>query len=63
MTRFLLTADLHQFIPKWEQLVAATIQERPHFVLIAGDLLPKTTHESVHRTCFVLSKTISPCSV
>lgn len=44
MTRFLLTADLHQFIPKWEQLVAAALRERPHFLLIAGDLLPKTTH-------------------
>jgi len=44
MTRFLLTADLHQFIPKWEQLVEATLRERPDFVLIAGDLLPKTTH-------------------
>ena len=43
MTRFLLTADWHQFIPKWDQLVAATIQERPHFFLIASDLLPKTT--------------------
>jgi len=42
MTRFLLTADLHQFIPKWEQLVEATFQERPDFVLIAGELLPKT---------------------
>ena len=44
MTRFLLTADLHQFIPKWEQLVEATLRERPDFLLIAGDLLPKTTH-------------------
>lgn len=43
MTRFLLTANLHQFIPKWEQLVAAAFRERPHFLLIAGDLLPKTT--------------------
>lgn len=55
MARFLLTADLHQFIPKWEQLVAATLQERPHFLLIAGDLLPKTTHIEANQPLFRLS--------
>lgn len=49
MTRFLLTADLHQFIPKWKQLVEAAVQERAHFILIAGDLLPKTTHAEQRR--------------
>lgn len=41
-TTFLLTADLHQHIPKWTQLVDAVQRDRPQFVLIAGDLLPKT---------------------
>ena len=41
-TTFLLTADLHQYIPKWTQLMDAVQRDRPQFVLIAGDLLPKT---------------------
>jgi Icc-related predicted phosphoesterase len=41
MTKLLLTTDLHQHIPKWPALVKAASQERPDFVLIAGDLLPK----------------------
>jgi Icc-related predicted phosphoesterase len=39
--RLLLTSDLHQRIEKWSDLVAGVRQERPRFVLIAGDLLPK----------------------
>ncbi len=39
--KFVITADLHQDIRKWGQLVAAVERESPRFVLIAGDLLPK----------------------
>jgi len=39
---FLLTSDIHQHIPKWKQLVAAVQRDEPRFVLIAGDLLPKS---------------------
>jgi len=38
----LLTADIHQYIAKWEDLAAIVERERPDFVLIAGDLFPKT---------------------
>ena len=38
----LVTCDLHQWIEKWAQLVKAVGKEKPRFVLIAGDLLPKT---------------------
>lgn len=41
-TTFLLTSDIHQHIPKWKQLVAAVERDAPRFVLIAGDLLPKS---------------------
>ncbi len=37
----ILTSDLHQMITKWDDLVKAVELERPRFVLIAGDLLPK----------------------
>jgi Icc-related predicted phosphoesterase len=40
--KFLLTNDIHQHIPKWNQLVAAVQRDEPRFVLIAGDLLPKS---------------------
>jgi Icc-related predicted phosphoesterase len=40
-TRFIITSDLHQDIRKWEQLVRVVEQEKPRFVLVAGDLLPK----------------------
>ena len=39
--KFLLTADLHQHIQKWQDLVDETIDYQPDYVLIAGDLLPK----------------------
>jgi Icc-related predicted phosphoesterase len=40
-TPFIITSDLHQDIGKWRDLVRAVAQEKPRFVLIAGDLLPK----------------------
>ena len=40
--RLLLTNDIHQFIAKWEQLSSIVKEEKPNFVLIAGDLFPKT---------------------
>ena len=39
--KLLLTSDLHQLISKWLQLERVVRSERPHLVLIAGDLLPK----------------------
>jgi len=39
--KLLLTSDLHQWIPKWDGLVATVAVVRPRFVLVAGDLLPK----------------------
>ena len=40
-TKFIITADIHQDIRKWEHLVRVVAREKPRFVLIAGDLLPK----------------------
>ena len=42
LTRVLLTSDIHQHIAKWEQLASRVEEEKPNYVLIAGDLLPKT---------------------
>lgn len=39
--KLVITSDLHQRIAKWHDLVSAVETERPRFVLIAGDLLPK----------------------
>jgi Icc-related predicted phosphoesterase len=39
--KLLITSDLHQRIQKWNDFVPAVEAERPRFVLIAGDLLPK----------------------
>ena len=39
--KMILTSDLHQMIGKWDDLVSLVQLERPRFVLIAGDLLPK----------------------
>ncbi len=39
--KLILTSDLHQRIQKWGDLVSAVQREKPGFVLIAGDLLPK----------------------
>ena len=41
--KIVLTSDLHQRITKWNDLVPLVETERPRFVLIAGDLLPKGT--------------------
>lgn len=38
--KLLITNDLHQCLPKWEQLVRCVEDEHPAFVLVAGDLLP-----------------------
>jgi Icc-related predicted phosphoesterase len=40
-TKFIITSDLHQSIGKWRDLVRVVEQEKPRFVLVAGDLLPK----------------------
>jgi len=40
--KILVTCDLHQWIPKWKELVKVVAREKPRFVLIAGDLLPKS---------------------
>jgi Icc-related predicted phosphoesterase len=47
--RLLLTSDLHQWIPKWAALVSACATERPDFVVLAGDLLPKGDHADQRR--------------
>jgi Icc-related predicted phosphoesterase len=39
--KLVITSDLHQRIAKWNDLVLTVETERPRFVLIAGDLLPK----------------------
>jgi Icc-related predicted phosphoesterase len=39
--RIIITSDLHQSIGKWHDLVRVVEQEKPRFVLVAGDLLPK----------------------
>jgi Icc-related predicted phosphoesterase len=39
--KILVTSDLHQWIPKWKDLVKIVGKEKPRFILIAGDLLPK----------------------
>ena len=50
--KFILTSDLHQHIEKWHDLVAVVRGEKPRFVLIAGDLLPKLTDFSGQREFF-----------
>lgn len=50
--KILLTSDLHQRIEKWDALVCAVQREKPRFVLIAGDLLPKTDAVSEQREFF-----------
>lgn len=41
MKRLLITTDLHQRREKWDLLVKAAADEKPAFLLIAGDILPK----------------------
>jgi len=50
--KFLVTGDLHQWIEKWEELVKVVGKEKPRFVLIAGDLLPKTGGYTAQRDFF-----------
>jgi len=47
VTRLLITTDLHQHPAKWALLVDAALEEKPGFILIAGDILPK--HEGFGR--------------
>lgn len=39
--KLVITSDLHQDIGKWDELLPTAAAERPRFMLIAGDLLPK----------------------
>ena len=50
--KFILTSDLHQRIQKWGDLVSAVQREKPRFVLIAGDLLPKVETVSLQAAFF-----------
>lgn len=50
--KLILTSDLHQRIEKWQDLVDAVKGERPRFVLIAGDLLPKLTNVAGQKKFF-----------
>ena len=48
----ILTSDLHQRIEKWRDLADVVCAEKPRFVLIAGDLLPKLTNFNGQRNFF-----------
>ena len=50
--RLIVCSDLHQWIPKWEELVMAVRKIKPRFVLIAGDLLPKLGSYESQKNCF-----------
>jgi Icc-related predicted phosphoesterase len=50
--KILITSDLHQWIPKWKDLVKVAGREKPRFILIAGDLLPKTEDCAVQKKFF-----------
>ncbi len=52
MHHLLITTDLHQHPSKWNQLATAVTEERPQFVLIAGDILPKDGGFSRQRQFF-----------
>jgi Icc-related predicted phosphoesterase len=41
LMKLVITSDLHQRMAKWNHLLPVVKAERPRFVLIAGDLLPK----------------------
>ena len=41
VNKLLITTDLHQHRAKWERLAKAAAEEKPDFILIAGDILPK----------------------
>ena len=67
--KLVITSDLHQRITKWGDLVPVVEAERPRFVLIAGDLLPKDTFQEQTaffgeiRRWFQALKEIGPVSV
>ena len=48
----IVTSDLHQWITKWKDLVEAVKSEKPRFVLIAGDLLPKEGGHAAQKSFF-----------
>jgi Icc-related predicted phosphoesterase len=50
--KMILTTDLHQLIDKWDDLVSLVELERPRFVLIAGDLLPKDRGHNAQKRFF-----------
>jgi len=50
--KILVTSDLHQWIPKWKDLVKIVGKEKPRFILIAGDLLPKTGGYAAQKNSF-----------
>src|SRR5438128_4201065 len=52
MMKMILTSDLHQMIGKWDDLVSLVQLERPRFVLIAGDLLPKDGGQEAQKGFF-----------
>jgi Icc-related predicted phosphoesterase len=54
MHHFLITSDLHQHPAKWNLLVKAAAVERPDFVLVSGDLLPKRGGVFLQRQFFPL---------
>ncbi len=55
--RIIVTSDLHQLISKWSDFVDVVGRERPRFVLVAGDLLPKEGGHSGQRDFFKKLKT------
>jgi Icc-related predicted phosphoesterase len=55
--KILVTSDLHQWIPKWKDLVKIVGKEKPRFILIAGDLLPKTGGYAAQKKFFSDLKT------
>jgi Icc-related predicted phosphoesterase len=50
--KMIFTSDLHQMIGKWDDLVKLVEVERPRFVLIAGDLLPKDSGHKAQKEFF-----------
>ncbi len=52
MQRLLMTTDLHQSRGKWEALIESAERERPAFILVAGDILPKDGGISRQREFF-----------
>jgi Icc-related predicted phosphoesterase len=50
--KMILTSDLHQMMGKWDELVELVERERPRFVLIAGDLLPKDEGHKAQKQFF-----------